>query len=239
MFKMKMFKSFVLVFMAEHIHWSIATKCGLNQITIIQNRSEHCVDCVQCPKGMGSIPQCGSFLTRNTTVTCKACVKGVSYSESHDHTSCKQCRICVENEEVIKNCTATSDGECGECKPGYYRSFVFSCVKCSPCCQDTQEDDVEPQCLKQGFSRDRACRYTGRNCGGMKPTSMNSMVFKSTASQELEKSNIPLPYIIGLMVFVFVVFVLALLVIFLMYRVYGAGKGNRSRVILRLQVTGS
>jgi hypothetical protein len=106
------------VFMVEHIHWSIATKCGLNQITIIQNRSEHCVDCVQCPKGMGSIPQCGSFLTRNTTVTCKACVKGVSYSESHDHTSCKQCRICVENEEVIKNCTATSDSECGECKPG-------------------------------------------------------------------------------------------------------------------------
>ena len=76
------------------------------------------MDCVDCPAGMGSFPQCGSFFTTNVTIACKACVKGVSYSESHDHTSCKSCRMCVENEEVIKECTPTSDAQCGECKPG-------------------------------------------------------------------------------------------------------------------------
>lgn len=107
----------------DHIYWSLGTKCRVNQITVIQDHSVHCLDCVECPVGQGSVPQCGSFLSKNVTVRCKKCEKGMSYSESHDHTSCKPCRICVDNEEVIKSCTITSDTQCGECKPGWANFF--------------------------------------------------------------------------------------------------------------------
>ena len=120
----------------------------------------------------------------------------------------------------------------------YYRSFVFSCHKCSPCCQDTQEDDVEPQCLRQGLSRDRACRYTGRNCQALEPTLLNmvNMVFKTTATQKVETHKIPSSYIIGGIVLMFVLLVLVLVTIFLMYRVYcGAKRNDKPRVTLQLQ----
>lgn len=46
----------------------------------------------------------------------------------------------------------------------HYRSFVHSCEKCSPCCEDTQDEDIEQQCLNQGFPKHSACRYTDRKC---------------------------------------------------------------------------
>ena len=47
----------------------------------------------------------------------------------------------------------------------YYRSFVHSCEKCSPCCEDSEMEDHEEQCRRQGIPADRACQYTGRKCG--------------------------------------------------------------------------
>ena len=114
---------------------------------------------------------------------------------------------------------------------------MYSCAKCSPCCQDTQEHDVEPQCLRQGFPRDRACRYTGRNCGGLEPTSTNT-VFKTTPTltQELERYRIPSSYIIGGIVSMVVLLVMAVLITCLLYRVYCDIK-HKPRVALRLNGT--
>ena len=118
------------------------------------------------------------------------------------------------------------------CFHRYYRSFVYSCLKCSPCCQDTEEHDVESQCLKQGLPRNRACRYTGRNCGGLKPTSL-STVFKTTRAQT-EKFHIPLAYIIGGIVLMFATLVLAVLTTYLLYRVYCKVKLRKPRTALQL-----
>ena len=116
----------------------------------------------------------------------------------------------------------------------YYRSFVFSCVKCSPCCQDTKEDDIEPQCLRQGFPSNQACRYTGRDCGGPEPT-LKNIVFKTTATQDLKESRFPLPYFIGCTVLVFVVLVLLLVTTFLAYRVYFDGRRSKRIELFQLK----
>ncbi|XP_028394810.1 tumor necrosis factor receptor superfamily member 16-like [Dendronephthya gigantea] len=234
MLKMSLYESLILFCFMDHVYWSLGTKCSVDQITIIKNSSEHCLDCVECPVGTGSVPQCGSFLSKNTTVRCKKCDQGASYSETHDHTSCRPCRICVDNEEVIKKCTVSSDTQCGKCKPGYYRSFVFSCEKCSPCCQDTKEDDVELQCLRQGFTtKDRACRDTGRDCRLLKPTLANTfiykrttLVYKSTTTQG-KVTKLPLTYLIGGIIVILVVVVFGLVVIFLARRIYCDAKQNR------------
>lgn len=110
---------------------------------------------------------------------------------------------------------------------------MFSCLKCSPCCNNTQEHDIEPQCLKQGFSRDKACRYTDRNCGGLQPT-LKTMLFKTTATQTSVKIKLPLPYLIASVLVMFVVLVLALVTALLMHRVYCSVKHDQPGVAVKL-----
>lgn len=119
----------------------------------------------------------------------------------------------------------------------YYRSFVFSCEKCSPCCEDTKEEDIEPQCLRQGFSSDRACRHTGRNCGRLQPTSTPTIkiVLETTATQGLKKSKLPSSYLIGGTVLIIAVLLLLLLTMFLVYRVYFDGRRKERTEMVRLK----
>lgn len=154
----------VLMFLVEWTDGAAVT-CGLDQYTLKDGSGTvQCMNCSTCRPGWGSTPQCGAFLREHVEIKCEKCAAGKSYSVSQGFSSCESCTICVENEIVIKNCTPTSNTICGKCKPGHYRSFVHSCEKCSPCCEDTQDEDIEQQCLNQGFPKHSACRYTDRKC---------------------------------------------------------------------------
>lgn len=159
------FKGCLLVLLAKWIS-TAEIICNLNQYTFrVSDSNTRCVNCPRCPAGFGTVPPCGAFLDHMVNVVCGVCVSGRTFSSSHDTTSCEPCTVCVDNEIAIKKCTRTSNTVCGKCKPGYYRSFVHSCEKCSPCCEDSEMEDHEEQCRRQGIPADRACQYTGRKCG--------------------------------------------------------------------------
>ncbi|XP_046844624.1 tumor necrosis factor receptor superfamily member 19-like [Xenia sp. Carnegie-2017] len=223
---MAIFELFIMVF-ASPVQSILAAKiCGLNQMTIEQNQSKVCLDCISCPKGMGIVPQCGSFFTENVRVRCQKCTNGESFSEARDYTACKTCRLCLQNEETIKNCTPTSDAECGGCKPGYYRSPTHACLKCSTCCPDTIKYDLESQCLQQGLSRNKACRYTGRNCEETKPTLLNVQAETTIKQSTANKSSV-LPFLIVSIISSSLLFLIAT---FLVYRSYCNHKLRRSTI---------
>ena len=94
---------------------------------------------------------------------------------------------------------------------------------------------MEPQCLRQGFSRDQACRYTGRNCERLEPTLAGNIVAKTTDTQEMGKSKIPPLYIIGGVALMCVVILLSLVVIFLAYRIQGKAKRDKPVTVLELR----
>lgn len=95
-------------------------KCRWNQITLGRSgKAVECLDCSECPEGLGLVPQCGSIAGADAVVECVKCKPGETYSDKHDFSSCKPCTICDPNEEMISPCTATKNAVCGKCNAGY------------------------------------------------------------------------------------------------------------------------
>ena len=95
-----------------------------------------CIDCLKCPPGQGLSPQCYSFVPYGTPIKCKQCEPGKTYSDADDISSCTSCGICSQHEKVTRNCTLTSNSQCGNgCSKGfYYEELTGDCKPCSICC---------------------------------------------------------------------------------------------------------
>ena len=60
----------------------------------------------------------------------------------------------------------------------YYRAVTDDCHKCSWCCPDSKDDEVEDDCVKQGLPRKQSCRYDVNTllCGPKTPFSTHALI---------------------------------------------------------------
>ncbi|KAM8938760.1 tumor necrosis factor receptor superfamily member 1A-like [Pelodytes ibericus] len=89
--------------------------------------------CVNCPAG--------TYVRNHCTINhgrsqCEPCSSGdfTAYPNGIEH--CLTCRMCRDDEELVKPCTRTSDAQC-RCKPGTFclpqNTCGFMCRACSSC----------------------------------------------------------------------------------------------------------
>ncbi|XP_006125304.1 tumor necrosis factor receptor superfamily member 27 [Pelodiscus sinensis] len=104
-----------------------------------------CVPCRECGPGLELSKECGYGEGRDAL--CSACPPR-RFKDSWGHHGCKPCVSCLLINRVQKsNCTATSNGDCGECLPGFYRKTRIGGLQdleCIPCTKQTPSS--EPQC---------------------------------------------------------------------------------------------
>ncbi|XP_039364520.1 tumor necrosis factor receptor superfamily member 25 isoform X2 [Mauremys reevesii] len=148
---------------------------------------KHC--CQKCPAGQFMTAPCTS---RGNDTTCERCPPGTYLSLENLERECRKCSEChaPASQLVLKNCTETSNIECG-CGAGYFRQCTdsvcsdFTCQECRRCkgrdtrqtCsekEDAQCGDCQPGFYLEG-SECRACATQspekcgegcGRPCGG-------------------------------------------------------------------------
>ncbi|KAH1175791.1 tumor necrosis factor receptor superfamily member 25 isoform X1 [Mauremys mutica] len=149
--------------------------------------SKHC--CQKCPAGHFMTASCTS---RGNDTTCERCPPGTYLSFENLERECRKCSECQAqaSQLVLKNCTETSDIECG-CGAGHFMQCTepscrdFTCQECRRCkgrgtrqnCsekEDAQCGDCQPGFYLEG-SECRACATQipekcgegcGRPCGG-------------------------------------------------------------------------
>lgn len=121
----------------------------------------------ECPPGSGLTVQCGTSISIHVQIKCVPCVKGVNYSNTHDHSTCKSCRNCTKNENKIGKCTLEEDTtEClGTCYKGFYMdNKTGKCHPCSDCCNNSEKIYHEEQCEDSGFPPNQQCRKSNITC---------------------------------------------------------------------------
>ena len=122
-----------------------------------------CMKCPECPEGLGSSPQCGSRVTKDTKIECKLCLANITYSDSHGIGSCKPCQECgLKN--VIQHCTPDQKRICGTiCPKGYFLDHNHICQECFFCCDNVREGNRRHGCKKIGMDRNWQCEKTEQN----------------------------------------------------------------------------
>lgn len=122
--------------------------------------------CSECPFGSGLSVLCGTSVPLNVSIECEPCVLGVSYSDTHDYSSCKPCKSCSDHEKRSGQCTQEEDTtRCLKtCDKGYYwEDVIDSCLPCDYCC-GKNITQVEKQCEDSGLPVVHQCRQTGVIC---------------------------------------------------------------------------
>lgn len=124
--------------------------------------------CPECHPGSGLIAQCGTSISIDIPIKCVPCVKGVNYSNTQDHSTCKSCRNCAKHENKRGECSAEEDTtEClGTCHKGLYMDKITGeCHPCSDCCNIvTTKSHHEEQCEDSGLPRNQQCRQSNYEC---------------------------------------------------------------------------
>lgn len=124
--------------------------------------------CPECNPGSGFIVQCGTSISIDIPIKCVPCVKGVNYSNTQDHSTCKSCRNCAKHENKRGECTSDEDTtEClGTCHKGFYMDKITGeCHPCSDCCNNvTTKRHHEEQCEDSGLPRNQQCRQSNYKC---------------------------------------------------------------------------
>ncbi|XP_077693521.1 tumor necrosis factor receptor superfamily member 25 [Eretmochelys imbricata] len=144
--------------------------------------------CQKCPAGTFMRAPCTS---RGYDTACESCPHGTYLSFQNLERKCRKCSEChaQASQVVLKNCTETSDIECG-CGAGHFRQCTdptcrdFTCQECRRCkgrvtLQNCSEEDAQCGDCQPGFylegSECRACatqspekcgEACGRPCGG-------------------------------------------------------------------------
>ncbi|KAM7084532.1 uncharacterized protein WM277_026273 isoform 2-T2 [Molossus nigricans] len=106
---------------------SMMSPCGLDEYPSASN----C--CRRCPAGQYVREPCSSTHTQSE---CATCDEGTFTAFPNGLRSCVLCSSCSEDQEVVAECTPTSNRKC-QCQTGRYRhpdSNEF-CAPCSPCPQ--------------------------------------------------------------------------------------------------------
>ncbi|KAK3576876.1 hypothetical protein CHS0354_012931 [Potamilus streckersoni] len=94
-----------------------------------EREGDTCTTCRTCPPGQFVQKECSNSNDR----LCTGCPI-LTFSDKENSATCRPCRTCRTFETTLTRCTVSSDTECGECKPGYFRMHSMDeCWKCSPC----------------------------------------------------------------------------------------------------------
>ena len=121
-------------------------KPGANEIERVVNKT-HSVFW-QCPSGCapgsGLTVECGTSVSINVSIECKECKVNVTYSDTHDRSTCKPCRRCKEHEKVTGVCSVDKDTtKClASCEKGYY----WTNNSCQPCQHCKEHEKVTGVC---------------------------------------------------------------------------------------------
>lgn len=160
-------KAFVLTNAAK-LSSSRPVKCGPSQYTVLnpQNREEivKCQDCPTCPRGEGVPVQCGSQVLDGTSLQCKPCEHGKSFSNTTDSSTCLSCHECGKK-TVLHQCNLTDNRICGDC-PGkhFLEPHLNDCVECFNCCSDVPDNERMTQCGKiLGLPKSEWCEPNEKN----------------------------------------------------------------------------
>ena len=119
----------------------------------------------ECPPGAGLTVQCGTSISIHIPIKCVPCVKGLNYSNTHDHSTCKNCMNCTKNENKTGECIPEEDTtEClGTCYKGFYMDKNGDCQPCSDCCNN-EKMYHEEQCEDSGLPPNQQCRKSNISC---------------------------------------------------------------------------
>lgn len=177
--------------------------------------------CPECHPGSGLIVQCGTSISIDIPIKCVPCVKGVNYSNTQDHSTCKSCRNCAKHENKRGECTPEEDTtEClGTCHKGFYMDKITGeCRPCSDCCNNvTTKRHHEEQCEDSGLPRNQQCRKSNYKCPH--PT-MTSPRLSDNQDDEPGSQGTLTIALISIGVFFFLLTVLVLFI----WRCYGWGQ---------------
>ncbi|XP_072483043.1 tumor necrosis factor receptor superfamily member 27 isoform X2 [Notamacropus eugenii] len=105
----------------------------------------HCVTCQQCGPGQELSKECG--YGEGGDAFCTPCPPR-RYKSGWGHHSCQACLTCSVINRVQKvNCTATSNGVCGDCLPRFYCKTRIGGLQDQECISCTKQTPVsEVQC---------------------------------------------------------------------------------------------
>jgi len=160
-------KAFVLANAAK-LSSSRPVKCGPSQYTVLnpQNREEivKCQDCPRCPRGEGVPVQCGSKVLDGTSLHCKPCEHGKSFSNTTDSSTCLSCHECGKK-TVLHQCNLTDNRICGDCPAKHFlEPHLNVCVECFNCCSDVPDNERMTQCGKiPGLPKSEWCEPNEKN----------------------------------------------------------------------------
>ena len=136
-----------------------------DQIERVLNKTHSILwDCrhTECNPGNGLNVQCGTSVPFNKSIECVQCKPSITYSDTHDYSTCKICRKCKKHEEKIGYCSVEEDTtKClGTCENDYYWENN-TCHPCSDCCGEKNISEYhEKQCENSALPISRQCRKT-------------------------------------------------------------------------------
>ena len=177
-----------------------------------------------CPFGLGLNVPCGITISEDMPIKCVPCVKGVNYSNTHDHSTCKSCRNCTKNENKTGKCTLEEDTtEClGTCYKGFYmdrNSTGKYCHPCSDCCNN-EEIYHEQQCEDSGLPLNQQCRKSNNTC--LHSTKSMTSQLPNTSNPDNEQGSQEALTLALIIIAIF--FVIFLMVFLVLLRCYGRQK---------------
>ena len=153
---------------AAKLSFSRPVKCEPSQYTVLnpQNREEivKCQDCPRCPRGEGVPVQCGSKVLDGTSLHCKPCEHGKSFSNTTDSATCLSCHECGKK-TVLHQCNLTDNRICGDCPAKHFlEPHLNDCVECFNCCSDVPDNERMTQCGKiLGLPKSEWCEPNEKN----------------------------------------------------------------------------
>ncbi|XP_008582411.1 PREDICTED: tumor necrosis factor receptor superfamily member 23-like [Galeopterus variegatus] len=109
--------------------------------------------CNFCPAGEYVEKHCVSPSTQGK---CKECDQGTFTAFPNGLDSCFLCSTCLENEEMVADCSPTSDRVC-QCRTGHFYQDLESSELCIPCSKCTQGSIVLQEC---NSTADTICSVT-------------------------------------------------------------------------------
>ncbi|XP_068724833.1 uncharacterized protein [Montipora capricornis] len=115
----------------------------------------------ECNPGNGLNVQCGTSVPFSKSIGCVPCTPNITYSDTHDYSTCKICRKCKEHQKKTGYCSVEEDTtKCLEtCEKGHYWENN-TCHTCSDCCGKNISLYHEKQCENSALPRSRQCRKT-------------------------------------------------------------------------------
>ncbi|KAM7085158.1 uncharacterized protein WM277_026568 isoform 2-T2 [Molossus nigricans] len=113
----------LLLLLQAHVVTTPVTKCHGNKYALGR------LCCDLCPPGHHVSAHC----TESQATRCSPCPPGTFMAHHNHDTQCQICADCRDYQEVVKNCTPTSDQQC-QCKTGQYYCDTENCPeRCYPC----------------------------------------------------------------------------------------------------------